>query len=407
MPVQERTQRPTQRPWAAIAAVTVLTLPLGSIYAFSVFLKPIEAELGIPRSALSFVFGLATIGFTIGMNLAPMLYRLAPPAVLIMSNAFIAALGIEMASRANGLPLLLLGYSVVFGASGGIIFIILQQAVNLRVRTRTGLLNGYVLGLYPLGAMIAAPLFGWCNAAYGYRVTLTGLAAALLIFGAVSSWLTIHAGSTLPARANEQNDAGADRQRAITLRLCVVFFLAAAAGLTVLSQAVGIIAAYGGATETALFATTGITAVIACGRIAGGWLVDRFLVPFVSAGAHILALTGTIVLSVWPSPEIAIVALAMIGGGYGLVSGSTAGAVAVYWPKPMYGLVVSRIYIAWCIAAVSLPVLAGHLFDLTGGYRATVVIAGCGNLLGCIVALGLPHRRMRQPADVLAQGVAS
>lgn len=399
MPAQPR----TQRPWAAIAAVTALTLPLGSIYAFSVFLKPIEAELGIPRSALSFVFGLATVGFTLGMNLAPMLYRLASPAVLIMANAIIAALGIELASRANGLPMLLLGYSVVFGVAGGIIFIILQQVVNLLVRTRTGLLNGYVLGLYPLGAMIAAPLFGWSNALHGYRVTLTGLAAALLIFGAVSTWLTIHAGSTLPVRMGEQQDGPAERHTAITLRLCVVFFLAAAAGLTVLSQAVGIIAAYGGATATALWATTGITAVIACGRISGGWLVDRFLVPFVSAGAHILALTGTIILSVWPSPVIAVLALVMIGGGYGLVSGSTGGAVAVYWPKTMYGQIVSRIYIAWCVAAVTLPVLAGHLFDLTGGYRATVIIAGCGNLLGCIAALGLPHRRMGQLSENSAE----
>src|SRR5580698_5353699 len=111
-------QPPTTRPWAAIAAVTALTLPLGSIYAFSVFLKPIEAELGVPRSALSFVFGAATVGFTIGMNFAPLLYRLASPAVLIMTMAVLAAAGIEMAAHANGLKMLLLGYSVVFGISG-------------------------------------------------------------------------------------------------------------------------------------------------------------------------------------------------------------------------------------------------------------------------------------------------
>jgi hypothetical protein len=52
---------------------------------------------------------------------------------------------------------------------------------------------------------------------------------------------------------------------------------------------------------------------------------------------------------------------------------------------------------------VSLPVLAGHLFDLTGGYRATVIIAGCGNLLGCIAALGLPHRRMGQLSENSAE----
>ncbi len=384
---------PIQRPWASIAAVTILTLPLGSIYAFSVFLKPIEAELGISRSALSFVFGLATVGFTVGMNLAPMIYRLAPPAVLIMTNAIIAAIGIAMASQAHGLAMLLLGYSLVFGIAGGTIFIILQQAVNLLVHTRIGLLNGYVLGLYPMGAMIAAPVFGYSNARYGYHTTLLGLAAALLVFGGATTWLTIHAGATLPARSADAFAASDDRRTAIMVRVCTVFFLAAAAGLTVLSQAAGIIAAYGGATATALWATTLITAVIACGRVSGGWLVDRFLVPFVSAAAHLLALTGTIVLTIWPSPEVAVVALCMIGLGYGLVSGSTAGAVGIYWPKPMYGRIAGRVYIAWCVAAVTLPVLAGYLFDITGGYRTTVLIAGGGNLLGCLVALGLPRRR--------------
>jgi OFA family oxalate/formate antiporter-like MFS transporter len=70
---------------------------------------------------------------------------------------------------------------VLFGVAGGAIYIILQQAVNLVVRTHTGLLNGYVIALYPMGAMIAAPLFGWSNATFGYRVTLIGFVGTLLV----------------------------------------------------------------------------------------------------------------------------------------------------------------------------------------------------------------------------------
>ena len=68
MPDPDGTGRPAQRAWAAVTAVTVLNLPLGSIYAFSVFLEPIEHDLAISRSALSLVFGLASIGFTVGTN---------------------------------------------------------------------------------------------------------------------------------------------------------------------------------------------------------------------------------------------------------------------------------------------------------------------------------------------------
>src|ERR1700682_1304164 len=55
-----------ERLWAALLAATLMNLPLGSVYAFSVLLRPIEQELAVPRSALSLVFGLAAVGFTVG-----------------------------------------------------------------------------------------------------------------------------------------------------------------------------------------------------------------------------------------------------------------------------------------------------------------------------------------------------
>jgi hypothetical protein len=55
-----------------------------------------------------------------------------------------------------------------------------------------------------------------------------------------------------------------------------------------------------------------------------------------------------------------------------------------------FGRVAGRTYIAWCAAAVGLPVLAGHLYDISGGYGGAVLIAGVANLVGIGVALGLP-----------------
>ena len=48
---------------------------------------------------------------------------------------------------------------------------------------------------------------------------------------------------------------------------------------------------------------------------------------------------------------------------------------------------------AWCAAAIILPVIAGRLFDLTQGYGTAVLIAAAGNALGVFVSLGLPRRR--------------
>ena len=66
-----------ERLWAALLAATLMNLPLGSVYAFSVLLRPIEQDLAIPRSAPSLVLGLATVGFTVGSIDAAFLYRVA------------------------------------------------------------------------------------------------------------------------------------------------------------------------------------------------------------------------------------------------------------------------------------------------------------------------------------------
>jgi hypothetical protein len=160
----------------------------------------------------------------------------------------------------------------------------------------------------------------------------------------------------------------------------------------VLSQAAGIIAAYGGAAALAVYGTTFITATIAAARLGGGWMADWLAIPTVAAGAHAVALTGSVVLTLWPGPGMCVAALALVGLGYGLISGVTAAAVAVYWRHTLYGLMASRIYMAWCAAAIVLPVVAGRLFDLTQGYGAAVLIAAGGNALGILISLGLPRR---------------
>lgn len=383
---------PNQHPWAAIAAVTVLNLPLGSIYAFSVFLKPIEAELGLTRSALSLVFGLASVGFTVGMLIAPYAFgRLSVPRLIAASGASAMA-GIGLSAIGNGLPLLLTGYGVLFGLGGGAAYIIAQQSVNMQITRNRGLVNGYVIGLYPAGAMVAAPLFGWANGTFGYRSTLAGLSGVLLLCTVAAIGFLTHSGVVLQRPSTPSG--GTTRRTAIFIRLWTVFFVAAAAGLTVLSQAAGIIAAYGGTTALALTATTAVTGGIALARVGGGWLTDRFPVPFVAASAQGFALAGTVLLTLFPSPLAAAVALGMVGMGYGLISGATAAGIAIYWPPGDFGRIASRVYVAWCLAAITLPILAGHLYDLTHGYGTTVIIAGCGNLIGTIVALGLPRGRV-------------
>jgi len=373
-----------------------MSLPLGSLYAFSVLLVPLEQLLQASRSELASVFGISAVFFTIGANLAPRLFGYIRAPILLALTGAISSAGAALAAVAPSLIWLILGYGMLFATGGGMAYVVVQQCVNTAPLARPGLVNGYLVSLFPLGAMLAAPAFGLGIDWVGVRQTLAGLAAVIAATGIVATLFVAYAGVVLAKTGRPtalQATGSQDSLRATFWKLFTVFFLAASAGLMVLSQAAGMVAAFGAGKTASLLATTGITAAIAAARLAGGWLVDRLPVPFVAASAQAIALIGAIALTVMPSPEVAILTLALIGVGYGLVSGVTAGAVASYWPKMEFGRIVSRTYIAWCLAAISLPVLAGRLYELTGGYETAVIVAGGANLLAVLVALTLPRQK--------------
>jgi MFS family permease len=382
---------PGRRSAAALAAATAINLPFGTLYAFSVLLAPMEPLLDASRAGMSFVFGLATVTLTLGMNFAPQLYRRFSPLPLALACGLLSAAGLWLAATASGFLQFALGYGVVFGPGAGVAFILAQQSVNQTVTSRRGLANGYVVSLYPLGAMLGAPLLGWSIEIWDVRATLAALGVVVLVACAVAAALFRAADiRMLEASASEANE---DRLGRAFYLLTAVFFLAAAAGLTVLSQAAAMVQAYGGSAALAVGATTFITGAVGAARIAGGWLVDHFAAARVGVGAHLCSLAGAVLLSFMPTPLAAAIGLGMIGFGYGIVSGLTAGGIAQYWHKNQFGLVASRLYIAWCAAAISLPVLAGALFDRTGSYASAVWIAAGVNVLGALVAHRLPVRK--------------
>ncbi|MDH4326120.1 MAG: hypothetical protein OEZ09_11750 [Betaproteobacteria bacterium] len=377
---------------AALAAATVLNLPYGTIYAFSVFLNPMEAMLHASRAEMSSVFALATITLTVGMNVAPRLHHAFAPAPIILACGVLTTAGLALTATAGGIGQFAFGYGVLYGLGAGIGFITVQQGVNQAMAGRSGLANGYVVSLFPLGAMIAAPAVGWAIAAFGLRPTLWAIAVVMLA-SALAAAALMHAARVRMHDTGMPRGEAYDPQWGLFLRLGGVHFLAATAGLMVMSHAAGIVVAYGGWTALALAATTLIVGANAAARLGGGWLVDRFPVPRVAAGAHLWSLAGALALTLWPHPLVAVPALVMISMGYGFTSGIVAAGIPRYWSVNAFSRVASRIYIAWCAAAICLPLLAGWLYDRTQAYGAAVLIAAGVNVAGVLLAAGLPARR--------------
>ena len=375
-------------------------MPFGTIYAFSVLLRPLESILGLTRSDMSLVFGIATLVFTIGMNISPWLYARISTGTSLVLAALLGGAGLFLSSQAQGFGMLMVGFGVLFGLGGGISMTTAQQIVNLSPVKNRGLMNGYIVSLLPLGAMIGGPLLSWSIEQDGVRHALLNMSVVILVSSVLAAWITGFKTIVKKQQAdpgeqsiNQSGATGIEPESRfgianwpLFINIALVFFLAAAAGLMVLSQSVGILLSYGAANQLAVGATSLITGMIAAARLSGGWMVDRLTVSQVMLGAHAWSLTGAMLLSIWPTPITAVIGLMMVGMGYGFISGSSAGGVAMYWHKQQFGLVSSRIYIGWCIAALSLPVLAGLLFDWHSSYQYSIWIAAIANVLGMFLA---------------------
>lgn len=387
------------RRYLALGAAAAFNPALGSLYAWSIFLAPLERQLEVPRSALSGVFSVAVVCFTLGMNLAPAAYRwLATPA-LIAGAALLCAAGLGLAAWAPNIVVLGLGYGVLFGLGAGFGYSVMLQAVNLVLPHRRGLANGFGIGLFALGSILCAPAFGWAVEALGVAATLAGMAALFAVLAvAVAALLGASGVSVQPAgsfRMSGDHEHGA----ALFWVIWVGFLLGAGAGLMAISQAAALVAAYGGAPTLAVLGVTLVAAGNGGGRLAGGWLCDHLPIRRIVMSAHLIAGTALMALALVPSAAVAAAALALVGLSYGLLSGAYPAALGFYYGVHNYGRMLGRLITAWGVAGLLAPWLAGAVFDATGGYRPAVMLACAAAVVAFLVSIALPRQSTEAAAS--------
>jgi MFS family permease len=381
---------PAPRPAPILAGSALHCLSVGALYGWSLFYRPIEAELGIGRAWLSAVFALASLVFTLCMVAAPFFCAGWKAGRVALLAGALAGSGTALPGLVGELWALFLGYGVLYGAACGFGYSAAIQSAVLAWRRRQGLAAGICAGAGAVGSVAAALLFARGIEAMGPWRTFVAAGAAYLAFGLLAAVLMRRVDMPRPARRRDGAPAPAAGETALMLRLWCGFFFGACAGLMTLGHAAGIAAAYGAAVSGAALATALVTGGNGAGRIVCGWLADALPVRAVLAGAALLAAAGLFGLALFPSLGAAFVAVAAIGLAYGGMAATYPAATARYFGAERMGVVFGRVFTAWGAAGFVAPAVAGALFDLTGGYRLAVLLAGGAALLSAAAAATLP-----------------
>lgn len=371
----------------------LLNSSMGSLYAWSVFVSPLERELMMGRAGTSFVFSVAVVAFTGGVAVAPYFYRLMRAPLLLMTFSLCSVIGLFLASFISSFNpyswwFLIVGYGVLFGFGAGGTYSVSLQLINIALEKKRGLANGLGIGSFAAGSVVFSLVFSWAL----IYITVQEI---FLIFGFVLLGVGITVGSLVWVSGFELPKASVDQKampqgtRTIFPLLWLGFCCGAFAGLMAIGHAANFIEAYGG---TALMITLGVFSVSignAIGRLTAGILSDVWSPAYVAVIAHLISLAGFILLLMVSGPWAAVISLGMQGLAYGFIAGAYPSAIAIYIGVSSYGRYFGRLILAWGIAGLTAPWVTGWFFDHFGSYREALFTGTVFSLVGILIAFKL------------------
>lgn len=374
---------------AAALAIGVGTMGIG-FYSLGLFVRPLEAEYGWSRAAVS---GAATFQqFGIFLS-APVVGWIADRwgARPIALASFIAT------------PLALLALShvgptvvawdalwlLVSLAGAGTTPAIWARIVSLRFDAARGLALGLMLMGTGTAAILAPALLGPVFAQSGWRTAVMVMAAATLIIGLPASLMVGTADRPQPGtRAGGRFEA--NRQ---TLMLLIIAFLLGLIVAGLIVHLVPLLIDRGmAATDAAQVAATVGVAVLAA-RLIVGYLFDRFHAPYVAALFLLSPVVAALLL--WGGGPVTIAAL-MLGLAAGAEVDMLAYFTGRYAALANYGATYGGVLGIFCLGAGLGPMLFGAAYDAMDGYDAALL--GSALVLSLVVVLIATLGRYREEA---------
>jgi len=181
----------TKKRWVCAAAGFSAMIFLGLVYAWSVFVAPLEAYFGWDRSQTSMIFSISVLGFSLGIIFGGILSKRLPPKKVMWFCATLALIGFACTSRINTLPGLFLFYGVMcsFGAGTG------YNAVLSMVLPWFPKNQGALSGIMLMGFGFSGSILGWTAAAltnsFGWRNAFAILGVGIWIIIVLLSFLMV------------------------------------------------------------------------------------------------------------------------------------------------------------------------------------------------------------------------
>ena len=179
--MQSSDQLGINRWWRVLGGLS-MNLALGTLYAWSVFVAPLEKQFGWTRADTSMVFTIAVIVFALSFVAAGRLQDRYGPLGCSLVGGILVSLGFYLCSYTTSLQYLYLCFGVIGGLGNGFGYATPMPVMVKWFPDKRGLAVGLAVGGYGAGSAIFGPLSQLkLIPAYGLPATFQILGAIFLV----------------------------------------------------------------------------------------------------------------------------------------------------------------------------------------------------------------------------------
>ncbi|MCY4487272.1 MAG: MFS transporter [Deltaproteobacteria bacterium] len=154
----------------------ILVVDGGVRFSFGVLVKPLAAEFGWDRGAITFAYTLNMFVFGFGQMMAGRMLDRYGPRLLFSVSALLASAGIFLTSRTNSIPELYFYYGVVTAVGvSGITIGVVSSTVSRWFLSLRGVIGGIAVTGTSFGHFAVIPALAYSQARFGWRGSWVGL----------------------------------------------------------------------------------------------------------------------------------------------------------------------------------------------------------------------------------------
>lgn len=366
----------------ALIAGSAISAVCGVLYAWSVFVLPLEELFHWSRRDLSLTFTFVLVSFSVGMFAGGALTSRKGPKLSVVLGAILLGAGMWTASLATSLSVLYLGYGILAGFGIGMINIVPTTVCLTLFPERKGLIGGVLTMALAFGTLLIGSVgAGRLISAFGVQMTFRVLAVALPLVACAGAVFM-----TMPAHSakNSSGFGGLTLRETLQTKdywlLWLWMFLLQTGGLMVIGHLVPFVRGISYGAETAAF-MLGVYAVCnGLGRPLFGMLIDHFgrLVSMsLNAGLLACGLVALVLQSASHSPYLLFPCVVCVGLAYGGgIPQLAAMCMTLFGPRhfsEVYGFSTTPTM----VGGLSGPFLGGALFVAFGSYHTAFLVAAC------------------------------